>query len=162
MKNYNIIFTVLFAAFFILNINNSNAKNRFHAKLPDKNFNLSSKSKTVIMEKGETYRIKAKLRENRYYFFSAEGNRKRACLQYRIIDPNNNNEIIFDNSAYEFINNITFLNKVERNVIIEIITMPCYKSKKRTNNVKVLFANKKMKGNEEFDVNRNYNLYAVK
>ncbi len=135
----------------------------FFSKKPDKTFVVSSKSRTIEMKKGQTYRMKMKLRKNRHYFMSVKGKKKLGCIQYRIIDPNKNNEVIFDNSAYEFDKNMTFHNDVDRNVIIEIRTMPCCyeNSFSKKSNVKLLFANKKLKKNEEFYFNNSYNLYAV-
>lgn len=139
--------------------------NSFPTKVPDKTFKISSRSKTIKMSKGQTYRMKMKLRENRYYFISVKGKKRLGCVQYKIIDSNNENTVIFDNSAYEFDDNMTFYNEFDRNVIIEIRTMPCCLGKNLTKKygVKLLFANKRLKKNEEFDFNNNnnYNLYAV-
>ncbi|MCD4793679.1 MAG: hypothetical protein K8R54_10620 [Bacteroidales bacterium] len=137
--------------------------NSFPTKVPDKTFKVSSKSKTVKMVKGQTYRMKMKLRENRYYFLSVKGKKSLGCVQYKIINANNENSIIFDNSAYEFDNNMTFYNEFEREVIVEIRTMPCCLSENliKKYGVKLLFANKKLKKNEDSDINNNYNLYAI-
>jgi hypothetical protein len=85
------------------------------------------------------------------------------CLQYKIIDPGKNNAVVFDNSAYEFNKEITFFNDTEREVIIEIKSLPCVfnKKSKKENHVQILFANKKTKNNEEFSINNNFNLFAV-
>jgi len=162
MKKY--ITAVLISVFFLFSGNSSILANNFiPVKKPDKTFKTSSKSRTIEMKKGETYSIKMKLRKNRLYFMSVKGKKKLGEIQYRIIDPNNNNKVIFDNSAYEFDKKMTFFNDKERNVIIEIRTMPCCfeakTSKKR--NVQLVFANKKIKTNEKSYTYNNYNLCSV-
>lgn len=165
MKKYIIIICITTAFCFSGSSFVVSANNSVPSKKPDKTFKVSSRSKTVEMSKGQTYRIKMKLRENRYYFISVKGKKKLGCVQYKIIDSNNENTVIFDNSAYEFDDNMTFYNEFDRNVIIEIRTMPCCLGKNLTKKygVKLLFANKRLKKNEEFDFNNNnnYNLYAV-
>jgi hypothetical protein len=160
MKKLTYIISILSILFFFSIGNNAIANAHVPTKVPDKSFKISSKSKTIFMEKGDNYRIKAKLRENRYYFFSACCKKKEGCLQYRIIDAETD-EILFDNSVYEFENNVTFLNDEERNVIIELRTMPCYKNMHKESKIKVLFANKKIKEDNDYEINFEGHLYAV-
>jgi lipopolysaccharide export LptBFGC system permease protein LptF len=139
------------------------AGNPVFKKLPDKSFSVSSKSRTVEISKGETYSLKMTLKKDRYYFISIVGEKQKGCLQYKIIDPQKNNSVIFDNSAYEFNKDMTFFNENEREVIIEIRTLPCVFKKKslKENHIKLLFANKKSKNHEEFNLDSNFNMYAV-
>jgi len=132
-------------------------------KTPDKTFKVSSRSKTIQMKKGQTYHMKMKLRQNRYYYFSLKGKKFLGPVQCRIIVPGENNKVIFDNAAYEFDNKITFFNDSERDVVIEIKTMPCcYENASiKKGNVNLVFANKKLRKNEEFNLDTDYNLYAV-
>ncbi len=132
-------------------------------KKPDKSFIVSSKSRTIKIKKGQTYHMKMKLRKNRYYFISLKGKRFLGPVQCRIIVPSENNKTIFDNAAYEFDKNILFYNENDRDVVIEIKTMPCCFENElsKKGNIKLVFANKKLKKNEIFDINNSYNLYAV-
>ncbi|MCF6183772.1 MAG: hypothetical protein L3J56_03940 [Bacteroidales bacterium] len=132
-------------------------------KKPDKSFTVSSKSRTVEMKKGQIYHMKMKLRKNRYYFIALKGKRFLGPVQCRIIIPSENNKVIFDNAAYEFDNNITFYNNNDRDVVVEIKTMPCCFENElaKKGNVKILLANKKLRKNETFNLDTDYNLYAV-
>lgn len=136
---------------------------RQKTKVPDKTFKISSKSKTIKMEKGQTYHMKMKLRKNRYYFISLKGKRFLGSVQCRVIVPSENNKVIFDNAAYEFDKNILFFNSYDRDVVVEIKTMPCCFENKllKKGNIKLLFANKKIKKHENFDISSDYNIYAV-
>jgi len=163
MKNlrYIILSTALFC--FIGIGNASLSKSLFLKKKPDKSFVVSSKSRTVKLAKGQTYHIKMKLKKNRYYFLSINGERKLGNIQYKIIDPKKNNEVIFDNSAYELCKEMTFQNNEDREVIVEVKTMPCCfdNELQKKRNVKLLFANKRLNKNEESNFNNSYNLYAI-
>lgn len=138
-------------------------KKIFPTKTPDKSFVISSKSKTLKMNKGQTYRMKMKLRHNRYYFISLKGKRFLGPVQCRIIVPSENNKVIFDNAAYELKDKILFFNNQDRDVVVEIKTMPCcYENElAKQGNVKLVFANKKIRKNEEFDFSDDYNMYAL-
>ena len=131
---------------------------------PDKSFKVSSKSKTIEMAKGQTYNVKMNLKADRFYFMSIDGKKSLGNIQYRIIDPNQNNKVIFDNSAYEFDKNMTFHNDVERDVVIVITTMPCClsNSSAKKSDVNLVFANKKVTKKEDINIHENVNLYAVK
>ena len=133
------------------------------SKKPDKSFTVSSRSRTVEMKKGQTYHMKMTLRNNRYYFIALQGKRFLGPVQCKIIVPSENNKIIFDNAAYEFDKNITFYSDSDRDVVVEIKTMSgCFENElSKKGNVKLLLANKKLRKNEKFTLDSDYNLYAV-
>ncbi|MCF6366450.1 MAG: hypothetical protein L3J35_09650 [Bacteroidales bacterium] len=135
----------------------------FPTRKPDKSFKVSSKSRTIEMRKGQTYHLKMKLRKNRYYFIYLKGKKKLGPVQCIITIPEESNKVVFDNAAYEFEKNILFYNKDERDVVVEIKTMPCcYESKlSKKQTVKLVFANKKIKKDEIYNTDNSYNLYAV-
>jgi len=159
-KKKNIILVVIL---FLPFINVLASNNLLKIKKPDKSFVISSKSRNVKMAKGQTYKIKMKLRKKRYYFISVDAKKKLGDVQFKIIDTQNNNEIIYDNSANEFKKEIILKNQKDRNVIIEIRTMPCcYENElAQKANVKLLFANKRLNKNEDFNINNRYNIYAI-
>jgi hypothetical protein len=132
-------------------------------KKPDKSFVISSKSRSVQVQKGQSYRMKMKLHKNRYYFIALKGKRFLGQVQCQIIVPSENNKVVFDNAAYEFDNNILFFNENDREVVIEIKTMPgCFDNEySKKGNIKLVLANKKLRKKEEIILDTDYNFYAV-
>ncbi len=75
-------------------------------KSPEKDFTLSSSSRSVKIRKGKKSRIVLNVYGGRTYYFSLYSKTKAGALQFKVIDPESNS-IIYDNSVEALTDNKT-------------------------------------------------------
>jgi hypothetical protein len=120
----------------------------------DKTFQISGKSRTVMMKKGDTYHITLDLKKDKAYYISVSGNKSLSDIQYKLVSEDGNSNVLYDNSAYEFNNQTIVRVKEDSKVVLEIKTQPAnylaYSAIKK--DVKLLIASKKVKSSNMNDL----------
>jgi len=113
----------------------------------DKSYQVSSKSRTVKMKKGDTFIITLDLKKDRAYYISVSGNKSFSDIQYKLIRENDNSDILYDNSAYEFNNKTIISVHEDSKVTLEVKTQPASYLANSTNkkDVNLVIASKKVK-----------------
>jgi hypothetical protein len=113
----------------------------------DKSFQISGKSRTMQMKKGDTYDITLDLKKDRAYYISVSGNKSLNNIQYKLVSETEVTEVLYDNAAYEFNNQAIVSVKEDSRVILKVKTQPAnylaYSTDKKE--VKLLIASKKVK-----------------
>jgi hypothetical protein len=113
----------------------------------DKTFQVSGKSRTMKMKKGDTYNLALDLKKDRAYYISVSGNKSLSDIQYKLVSENENSKVLYDNSAYEFNNNTIISVEKDSKVRLEVNTQPAsylsYSTIKK--DVKLVIASKKVK-----------------
>jgi len=147
MKNF---ISIIIAA--LLFAGSSFAQNTEQYVKPDKDF-IRSGSRTVRMRKGESYQLNLKLKKDRIYYISVRGGKSLGNLQYKIKSKDaDNQEIMYDNSAYEFKAYNTFYSETSTQLCLEITTEPacCLDTgKKQKEEIEFYIAYKKVKRHEK-------------
>ena len=113
----------------------------------DKTFQVSGKSKTVMMKKGDVYNMTLDLKKDKAYYISVSGNKSLSDIQYRLVSDDEKANVLFDNSAYEFNNETIVSVKEDSKVRLEIKTQPAnyLAFSKAKKDVKLLIASKKVR-----------------
>jgi hypothetical protein len=144
-----IIYILTFAAV-IFTTQNSFSQKKLDVKNDikyDKTYQVSGKSRTVKMNRGETFHMSLDLKKDKAYYISVSGNKSLSGIQYRLVSTNENPDVLYDNSAYEFSDKTMISVKEDSKVVLEIKTQPAsyfsYSSDKK--DVKLLIASKKVK-----------------
>ncbi len=116
----------------------------------DKTFQKSSKSRTVKMKKGDTYNITLDLKKDRAYYISVSGHKSFSDIQYKLVSENENSNVLYDNSAYEFNNQTIISVEKDSKITLEVKTQPAnylaYSANKK--DVNLVIASKKVKSSK--------------
>ncbi|MEA2041444.1 MAG: hypothetical protein U9N85_02685, partial [Bacteroidota bacterium] len=88
-------------------------------KKPGEGYEKSRRSKTIKMSSDDFYDIKRTMHAGRNYYISVEGRNKLGNVQFRVRNVETN-EIMYDNSAFGFSEEVILYNDVKQKVVIEI------------------------------------------
>jgi hypothetical protein len=90
----------------------------------DKNIQVSNKSRTLKMKKGDSQKIALDLKKDRAYYISVCGHKSLSDIQFKIVSADKVSDVLYDNSAYEFTNGTMVSVKEDARVFLEIKTQP--------------------------------------
>ncbi len=91
---------------------------------PDDSYESSGRSRSITMYPGKIKQVVFTVYENREYFLSLCADKKVKNLQMRIRETNENQDILYDNAAYEFEGTLTMTIESTKKLMIEIILPP--------------------------------------
>lgn len=155
MKALIYILTIATALFASQNSFSQKKLDKSHEIKLDKSFQVSCKSKTVRMKKGDSFNLALDLKKDRAYYISVSGNKSLSNIQYKLVSADENSNVLFDNSAYEFNNNTIISVEKDSKVRLEVNTQPAnylsYSTVKK--DVKLVIASKKVKNSKSNNQN---------
>ena len=96
---------------------------QYHCLYADYTYFYSRQSKSALFRKGQTSELKIVAYSGEDYYVSVCAHRKFGNIQFRILEDNEQRNLIYDNAKNDFAESITFSNTITRNLIIEV-TVP--------------------------------------
>ena len=95
---------------------------QYQCTYADYTFYYSRQSKSLLYQKGQTSELQIVVYEGEDYYISVCSARKIGKIRFRILNDDNERQVLFDNADSEYATSVTFSNESTSNLIIEIST----------------------------------------
>jgi hypothetical protein len=123
----NLLFTIILIPFvsiaFDAAAQDCTDYHQYHCIYGDYTFFYSRQSKSALFRKGQSSELKVIAYGGEDYYVSVCAHRKFGNIQLRILEDNEQRNLIYDNAKDNYSESITFSNAITRNLIIEV-TVP--------------------------------------
>lgn len=96
---------------------------QYHCVYSDYTFFYSRQSKSELFQRGQTSSYNIVVYGGEDYYVAVCAHRKFGNLHFRILDANNPEVVIYDNSQNDYASSIVFSNENTRNLVVEV-TVP--------------------------------------
>jgi hypothetical protein len=93
---------------------------QYHCLYADYTFFYSRQSKSALFRPGQTSEMKIVAYSGEDYYVAVCAHRKFGNIHLRLLEDNENKDVIYDNAQDNYSEFVTFSNEVTRNLIIEI------------------------------------------